>query len=223
MAKMHLLCEDEGVIGSAFYLMAEVQGRNFDDPRLEALSRPERGAVMDEMNRVLAAIHEVDIAAASLGDYGPEGDYYARQVGRWTKQYRATQTEDLPDMDALIGWLEGNMPAEDGQRCLVYGDFRLDNLLFAPGGTQCVAVLDWELSTIGHPYADLAAVIMQWGDAPWGRRGGGWRAWIARRRACGPISASSRPTACAGIWPVSSASDFTSPFATFGWLRSFRG
>ncbi|QGX99943.1 phosphotransferase family protein [Roseovarius faecimaris] len=162
VARVHLLCEDEAVIGSAFYIMDEVRGRNFDDPRLPALSTQERGAIMDEMNRVLAAIHEVDIAAVGLSDYGPDGDYYARQIGRWTKQYRATQTDDLPDMDALIGWLEGNRPGDDGQRCLVHGDYRLDNLLFAPEGTGCVAVLDWELSTIGHPYADLAAVVMQW-------------------------------------------------------------
>lgn len=162
VAKMHLLCEDDSVIGSAFYIMDEVTGRNFDDPRLKELTRPERGAVMDEMNRVLAAIHAVDIAAVGLTDYGPEGHYVRRQVDRWTKQYRATQTEELGDMEALIDWLDENMPEDDGQRCLVHGDYRLDNLLFAPQGTACVAVLDWELSTIGHPYADLAAVIMQW-------------------------------------------------------------
>ena len=163
VARMHLLCEDDAVIGSAFYIMDEVPGRNFDDPCLPDLPHDDRGAVMDEMNRVLAAIHDVDIAAVGLSDFGPDGNYFRRQVDRWTKQYKASQTEVLPDMTALMEWLDQNMPADDGQRCLVHGDYRLDNLLFAPEGTGCVAVLDWELSTIGHPYADLAAVIMQWG------------------------------------------------------------
>jgi aminoglycoside phosphotransferase (APT) family kinase protein len=114
------------------------------------------------MNRVLAAIHDVDIAAVGLDDFGPPGHYCQRQTDRWTKQYRATQTGDLPDMDALIDWLQSNMPADDGQRTLVHGDYRLDNLLYAPDAPRIVAVLDWELSTIGHPYADLAAVVMQW-------------------------------------------------------------
>lgn len=172
VAGMHALCEDDGVIGSAFYIMDEVVGRNFDDPRLPDLSVEERGACMDEMNRVLAAIHEVDIEATGLSDFGPTGNYFRRQVDRWTKQYRATQTDDLPDMDALIGWLDDNMPADDGQRRLVHGDYRLDNLLWAKNEPRCVAVLDWELSTIGHPYADLAAVIMQW-SMPTGREGRG--------------------------------------------------
>lgn len=163
VAKVHLLCEDDAVIGSAFYIMDYVPGRNFDDPRLDDLPKAQRAQVMDQMNHVLAAIHSIDIAAQNLSDFGPDGHYIERQVNRWTKQYRASQTEEQPDMDALIDWLHTNMPADDGQRCLVHGDYRLDNLLFAPDGTACVAVLDWELSTIGHPYADLASVIMQWG------------------------------------------------------------
>lgn len=162
VAEMHILCEDDAVIGSPFYIMDEVQGRNFDSPSLPDMSAPERGAMIDEMNRVLAAIHDVDITAAGLSDYGPLGNYYRRQVDRWSKQYTATQTDDLPDMTALIDWLDGNIPADDGQRTLVHGDYRLDNLLFAKDSARCLAVLDWELSTIGHPYADLAAVIMQW-------------------------------------------------------------
>ncbi|WP_294613704.1 phosphotransferase family protein [uncultured Roseovarius sp.] len=162
IAKMHILCEDDSVIGSPFYIMDEVQGRNFDSPSLPGMTPPERGALIDEMNRVLAAIHDVDITAAGLADYGPTGNYYRRQVDRWSKQYTATQTGDLPDMVALMRWLDGNIPPDDGQRRLVHGDYRLDNLLFAKDGPRCLAVLDWELSTIGHPYADLAAVIMQW-------------------------------------------------------------
>jgi aminoglycoside phosphotransferase (APT) family kinase protein len=164
--RMIAFCEDESVIGSAFYVMSDVAGRNFDDPRLGELPRPERAAIFDEMNRVLAAIHRVDIEAVGLSDYGPPGNYYRRQVDRWTKQYRASETESISAMDELIDWLDANVPADDGRRTLVHGDFRLDNLLFAPNAPDCVAVLDWELSTIGHPFADLAAVIMQWRRPP---------------------------------------------------------
>jgi len=166
VAKMYALCEDESVIGSMFYVMEAIDAGNFVDPRLPALPKPARTAVFDEMNRVLAAIHDVDIDAVGLSDYGPEGNYFARQTGRWTKQYRASETDHIPDMEALIDWLPANMPDDDGQRTLVHGDFRLDNLLFAEDGSRCLAVLDWELSTIGHPYADLAAVIMQWQMPP---------------------------------------------------------
>jgi aminoglycoside phosphotransferase (APT) family kinase protein len=160
--RMHALCEDSDVIGTPFYVMEEVAGRTFDDPRLPDLSPGERHAVIDEMNRVLAAIHSVDIEAAGLADYGPEGNYYRRQIDRWTKQYRASETDRVPAMDDLIAWLDANAPEDDGRRTLVHGDFRIDNLLFAEAGTDCVAVIDWELSTLGHPFADLAAVIMQW-------------------------------------------------------------
>jgi aminoglycoside phosphotransferase (APT) family kinase protein len=160
--RMHALCEDDAVIGSAFYVMDFVEGVAFDQPTLPELPKEARGQVMDEMNRVLVAIHTVDIEAVGLSDFGPPGHYCQRQTDRWTKQYRSSQTEDISDMEALISWLQDNMPADDGQRCLVHGDYRLDNLLFSPDGQQARAVLDWELSTIGHPYADLAAVIMQW-------------------------------------------------------------
>ncbi|WP_297768195.1 phosphotransferase family protein [uncultured Roseovarius sp.] len=162
VAHMHYLCEDEAVIGSPFYIMDEVSGRSFDAPTLPELEKDQRHSVLDEMNRVLATIHDVDLTTAGLLDYGPSGNYYRRQIDRWIAQYHATRTEDLADMDALMDWLDAHIPPDDGQRCLVHGDYRLDNLLFAQDGTACVAVLDWELSTIGHPYADLAAVIMQW-------------------------------------------------------------
>jgi len=162
VARMHALCEDDAVIGSAFYVMELVEGRVFDQPALPGLAPDERGAIIDEMNRVLAAIHEVDIDAAGLAGFGPPGHYCRRQTERWTKQYRASQTGELPDMEALIGWLGSNMPADDGQRRLVHGDYRLDNLIYAPDAPRLRAVLDWELSTIGHPYADLAGVVMQW-------------------------------------------------------------
>ena len=173
--RMHALCEDESVIGAAFYIMDEVKGRSFEDPALPELAREERGAAIDSMNRVLAQIHDVDIDAAGLSDFGPPGHYCARQTDRWTRQYRASQTEDIPEMEALIAWLEQSMPPDDGQRRLVHGDYRIDNLLFAEGGTEVVAALDWELSTIGHPFADLAAVLMQWsmphGDGQRGLKG----------------------------------------------------
>lgn len=168
VARMHVLCEDDDVIGSAFYVMERVRGENFDDPRLEEMDTARRVAIYDEMNRVMTAIHSIDIAAVGLSDYGPEGNYFERQLSRWTKQYRASETETVPPMDALISWLEANVPEDDGKRTLVHGDFRIDNMLFAEGGSDCVAVLDWELSTIGHPYADLAGMIMQWQMPPGG-------------------------------------------------------
>ncbi|PUB10151.1 phosphotransferase family protein [Yoonia sediminilitoris] len=162
VAKMHLLCQDPDVIGSDFYIMDFVAGRNFNEPTLDALTVAERGQVMDDWNRVLAALHDVDIDAVGLSDYGPPGNYFARQIGRWTKQYQAAATETLPAMDKLMAAMETHFPGDDGQRTLVHGDFRIDNMMFEKDGTKCVAVLDWELSTIGHPYADLASVIMQW-------------------------------------------------------------
>ncbi len=164
--KMLALCDDESVIGSMFYVMEHVRGRNLVDPALPAETPAARAALVDEMNRVLAAIHEVDVAAVGLSDFGAPGEYYRRQLARWTKQYRAAETEALPDMDALILWLEGALPEEDGLRSLVHGDYRIDNMLFAEDGPACRAVLDWELSTLGHPFADLAGVLMQWQMPP---------------------------------------------------------
>ena len=165
VAKMHVLCEDPDVIGSDFYVMEAVAGRNIDDPRIPDVSNEERAAIYAEMCRVLAAIHEVDIEAVGLSDYGPPGNYFERQIGRWTKQYRASETESIADMDALIEWLPQNIP-DDDQRRLVHGDYRIDNMLFEADGPRCAAVLDWELSTIGHPYADLASLLMQWQMPP---------------------------------------------------------
>ncbi|SHH64615.1 phosphotransferase [Marivita hallyeonensis] len=166
VSRMHALCEDESVIGSMFYVMEFVEGRTFVDPRLPDVSFEDRQAIFDDMNRVLAAIHAVDLVASGLTDYGPTGNYYQRQIDRWTKQYRASETDPIPDMDALMAWLKGAVPEDDGRVSLVHGDYRIDNLLFAPGEPRCVAVLDWELSTLGHPFADLAGVIMQWSLPP---------------------------------------------------------
>jgi aminoglycoside phosphotransferase (APT) family kinase protein len=165
---MYHLCEDDDVIGSAFYVMEEIKGRHFDDPRLLDIAIPDRMAFFEGMNRVLAAIHSVDLGAVGLQDYGPDGNYYRRQIDRWVKQYRASETEVIAPMEELISWLDQNIPAEDGQRTLVHGDYRIDNMLFDTNSARCLAVLDWELSTTGHPYADLAAVIMQWQMPPGG-------------------------------------------------------
>ncbi|SEQ52889.1 Predicted kinase, aminoglycoside phosphotransferase (APT) family [Loktanella sp. DSM 29012] len=162
VAPVHLLCQDPSVIGSDFYVMNHVAGRNFNEPTLDGLTVSERRALMDDWNRVLAALHNVDIDAVGLGDFGPPGNYFERQIARWTKQYAASETSHLPDMDALTAAMARHLPPDDGQRTLVHGDYRIDNMMFAQAGTDCVAVLDWELSTTGHPYADLAAVLMQW-------------------------------------------------------------
>lgn len=172
VSKMHVLCEDDAIIGSMFYVMDHVPGRNFTDPTMPDLSNEDRGAVIDEMGRVLAALHEVDIDAVGLSDYGPPGNYFERQVARWSKQYKASETQDIPAMNKLMEVLVSDLPEDDGQRTLVHGDYRIDNMIFDTEGTQCRAVLDWELSTIGHPFADLAAVIMQW-QLPPGREGRG--------------------------------------------------
>lgn len=172
VARMYLLCEDDAVIGSSFYVMEHIKGRNFYDPSLPDLTNADRGAVIDDMNRVLAAMHDVDIDAVGLSDYGPHGNYYERQVGRWSKQYRATETVSVPAMDRLMDALVEQMPEDDGQRTLVHGDYRIDNMMFEAEGTKCLAVLDWELSTIGHPFADLGSVIMQW-QMPQGQEGRG--------------------------------------------------
>ncbi|HCI08906.1 MAG TPA: phosphotransferase family protein [Sulfitobacter sp.] len=172
VAKMHYLCEDDSVIGSSFYIMDHVSGRNFNEPTLGDLNNADRTSVMKDMNRVLAALHDVNIDKIGLADYGPPGHYLERQVGRWSKQYRASETKPLPAMDRLIDIITERMPVDDGQRTLVHGDYRIDNMIFERDGTRCLAVLDWELSTIGHPYADLASVIMQW-QLPVGRKGRG--------------------------------------------------
>ena len=172
VAKMHHLCEDDSVIGSSFYIMDHISGRNFDEPTLGDLNNADRTSVMKDMNRVLAALHDVNIDEIGLADYGPPGHYLERQVGRWSKQYRASETKPLPAMNRLIDIITERMPVDDGQRTLVHGDYRIDNMIFERDGTRCLAVLDWELSTIGHPYADLASVIMQW-QLPVGRKGRG--------------------------------------------------
>lgn len=172
VAGMHILCEDDDIIGSSFYIMDHIVGRNFVEPTLNSVDSDCRGQIIDEMGRVLAALHSVDIDAAGLSDYGPPGNYFDRQLARWTKQYYASETVTIPEMDDLIKALQSALPADDGQRGLVHGDYRIDNMIFQNDGPRCLAVLDWELSTIGHPYADLAGVVMQW-QMPLGQEGRG--------------------------------------------------
>ena len=167
------LCEDESVIGSMFYVMEYLEGRILWDPSLpDARDKAERAAIFDSMNATMAALHNVDVDAVGLSDYGRPGNYFERQLSRWTKQYRASETKTIAAMEKLLDYLPANMPEDDGRVSLVHGDYRIDNLMFEQDGTRCVGVLDWELSTIGHPYADLAAVIMQW-QMPPGKEGRG--------------------------------------------------
>ena len=156
------LCEDPSIIGSLFYVMDFVEGRIFWRPALNEVSREERGAIFDAMNAALVALHSVDPAAIGLGDYGRPGNYFQRQLSRWSEQYRASETEKRPAMDRLIAWLEATLPADDGRVAIVHGDYRLDNMIFAPDAPRILAIIDWELSTLGHPFADLAYQCMQW-------------------------------------------------------------
>jgi len=156
------LCEDDSVIGSMFYVMDFVPGRVLWDAMLPELDNAARGEIYDEMNRVMVALHSVDIDAVGLQDFGRPGNYYERQVSRWTKQYRASETDRIDAMEQLIAWLGERVPPDDGRVSLVHGDYRLDNIMFHASHNTAAAVLDWELSTIGHPFADLAYQCMQW-------------------------------------------------------------
>jgi aminoglycoside phosphotransferase (APT) family kinase protein len=165
VARMHLLCEDESLIGRAFYVMEHVAGRVLWDQSLPTLDKPRRGPIYDEMNRVIAALHRVDPAAIGLADYGKPGNYFERQIARWSRQYQASITEPIEAMDRLIDWLPAHIPPgarDETQVGIVHGDFRLDNLIFHPTEPRVLAVLDWELSTLGHPLADFSYHCMAW-------------------------------------------------------------
>ncbi len=159
--KMRVLCDDDSVIGSMFYLMDFLDGRIMWDAALPEQTPAERTAIYDAMNKVLADLHNVDIEKAGLSDYGKPGNYFERQLSRWTKQYRASETETVPSMEKMMVWLSDNLPEDDGLVCINHGDFRLDNMMFAHDSSEVLALLDWELSTLGHPYADLAYQCMQ--------------------------------------------------------------
>jgi len=158
-ATMYALCEDDSVIGTSFFVMEYVPGRIFWNVQLPELGPSERRAIYEELARVLAAIHSVDLGAVGLSDYGRPDAYVARQVKRWTKQYLASQTADVAPMNTLIDWLPANIP-DDEATALVHGDYRLDNIIFHPSEPRALAVIDWELSTLGHPLSDLAYTCM---------------------------------------------------------------
>ena len=156
------LCNDESIIGTIFYVMEFVDGRIFWDPTLPEIDENKRMKVYEETVRIMAELHKIDVEKAGLLDFGKPGNYFERQVGRWIKQYRAAETESYPEVETLIAWLEKTMPDDDGLISIVHGDYRLYNMIFDHEEESMLALLDWELSTIGHPYADLAYQCMNW-------------------------------------------------------------
>ncbi len=168
--RMLALCEDASVVGTAFYVMEYVRGRVLWDPTLPGMTREARAAHYDELNRVIATLHNVDYAAIGLGDYGRPGQYVERQIARWSKQYAAAGIAPIPAMDCLLEWLPRHLPPGD-ETSIVHGDFRLDNMIFHPTEPRVLAVLDWELSTLGHPVSDFAYHVMAWRLTPGEFRG----------------------------------------------------
>jgi aminoglycoside phosphotransferase (APT) family kinase protein len=164
------LCTDESVIGRAFFVMEFIEGRVLWDQSLPGMTQTERANVYDELNSVIARLHTIDYAAIGLADYGKPGNYFARQIERWTKQYQASATEPIEAMDRLIAWLPQHIPPGD-DTTIVHGDFRLDNMIFHPTEPRILAVLDWELSTLGHPAADFSYHCMSWHISPGQFRG----------------------------------------------------
>jgi aminoglycoside phosphotransferase (APT) family kinase protein len=172
--RMYCLCEDESIIGRAFYIMEFMPGRILWDQTLPGMTTTERGAIYNEMNRVIAALHSVKFADRGLANYGRPGNYFDRQISRWSKQYLASITQAIPEMDQLIAWLPKHIPAmarAENMVSIVHGDYRLDNLMFHPTEPRIVAVLDWELSTLGHPLADFSYHCMAWHIPPGSFRG----------------------------------------------------
>jgi len=167
--KMRVLCEDEGIIGTPFYVMDFLEGRIFRDARLPGVAPADRTAIYDALNATLATLHCVDIEAVGLADFGRAGNYFERQIGRWTKQYRGAQTDEIPAMERLIAYLPAHIPA-DNSVAIAHGDYRPENMIFHPTEPKLIAVLDWELSTIGHPLADLAynCLLYTSTSADWG-------------------------------------------------------
>ena len=168
--KTYALCTDESVIGTQFFVMDCVEGRILWEQSLPGMTPAERGAIYDEMNRVIALLHSIDYQAIGLGDYGRPGNYFTRQIKRWSEQFRASETQRIEAMDNLIGWLPDNIPESD-ETSIVHGDYRLDNMIFHPGEPRVLALLDWELSTLGHPLADFSYHCMSWHISPGAFRG----------------------------------------------------
>jgi len=170
VARSYALCLDETIIGTAFYIMDYIEGRIFWDPTLPDLAPTQRRPVYEAMNAVIAALHKVDYAALGLSDFGRPGNYFKRQIDRWTKQYRASETEKIEAMDRLIEWLPQHLPPDD-ETSIVHGDYRLDNMIFHPSEPRVLAVLDWELSTLGNPLGDFSYHMMTWELGPEAYRG----------------------------------------------------
>ncbi|GAA0740171.1 phosphotransferase family protein [Sphingomonas sp. ABOLD] len=170
VARPYALCEDRQVIGAPFYLMEMVEGRTFWDGSLPEMAPAARTAIYEAIVDTLAALHRIDPETVGLGDYGRPGNYFARQVERWTRQYRASQTDDLPEVESLIDFLPRTVPPQT-QTSIVHGDYRIDNMIFAADRPQVLAVLDWELSTLGDPLADFSYFLMNWVTEPEGRSG----------------------------------------------------
>ena len=169
--KVYGLSGEDSAIGRMYFVMELVEGRIFWDPALPEVSKQERAAIYDGMNDVLARLHSVDPEAAGLADYGRPGNYFARQIRRWSEQYIASKTEELPDMDRLMDWLWDNLPDDDGMVSVVHGDYRLDNMIFHSDENRVAAVLDWELSTLGDPIADFSYLMLNWHNPHDGRAG----------------------------------------------------
>jgi aminoglycoside phosphotransferase (APT) family kinase protein len=169
VAKAYALCEDDAIIGQAFYIMEFLEGRVFRDVALPDLPPDERRAIYEAMNDALAKLHSVDFAAIGLSDYGRVGGYISRQVRRWSQQYEASKTDEIPEMDKLTAWLNDNMP-DDSLTTIVHGDFRLENLIYHPTEPRVLAVVDWELGTLGNPLSDLAynCLTYHYADPRWG-------------------------------------------------------
>ena len=161
VARPFLLCTEDNTIGSSFYVMDYAEGRVFWEPYAPGLSQQDRAALFDSLNATIARLHMKDVTAAGLGDFGKPDGYTARQIKRWSEQYRASQTENIQEMDRLMAWLPGACPGDNGA-AIVHGDFRLDNCIIHPTEPRILAVLDWELSTIGNPLADFTYHLMQW-------------------------------------------------------------
>ena len=213
--KTYALCEDAEVIGTAFFVMDYVAGRVLWDPTLAELTREQRKAHYEELNRVIAALHRVDPAAVGLADYGKPGNYLARQIDRWSRQYRASETERIEAMDSLIEWLPANVPPGE-ETSIVHGDYRIDNVVYHPTEPRILAVLDWELSTLGHPLADFAYHCMTW------RMPAVSRARTSRRLAFPPSANTSRCTASGPAASASTISSITSPTTCSASRRSCR-
>ena len=163
--KSYALCEDDSIIGTAFYIMSFADGRIFWDPSLPGMENDERSAIYEGMSDVIAQLHNIDYKAIGLETFGKPGNYFERQIGRWSKQFKASETEVMPEMDKLIEWLPDNIPAGD-ETTIVHGDYRLDNMVFHPTEPRVIAVLDWELSTLGHPLGDFSYHAMVWEFEP---------------------------------------------------------